>query len=199
MARIKSALELALERSAEVEADPQRVVHYELRKAGRRLVAEIRGGKEIDIQERFREYTHNELQALHQGVIESLLQYIVLPLNSDDVPKYATAMRCAQAVAPSFKDARRLLGELNRAARQYLEQKQSIVVSLREYFERQLQERVAQLSQNAGINMRIDVSTLPEFQSELRKAMAAHTDRYQPLFDQIRHDVSSALALSSGE
>ena len=193
MSRIKSALELALERSSQVEADPSRVIAYELRKMGKRMVADVRAGEKIDIKNKLKQYQEGELPAIKEGIGEALLQYISLPADHDDCNKYQAAIQCAQAIAPNFRKAEQVLQELRRFAKQYLDQRHAIVSSLRAHFEKFAQEQMAQLSKTMGTDLHIDVSTLPEFQTELRKAMASHDDHYLPVFNQLKEMTKAAL------
>ncbi len=193
MSRIKSALELALERSSQVEADPLRVIAYELRKMGKRMVARVRAGEKIDINRALKQHQEGELPAIKEGISEALLQYISLPADHNDCNKYRAAIQCAQAIAPSFRKAEQVLQELERIARQYLEQRNAIVTSLRGHFEKFAQEQMTQLSKTMGAGLQIDVSTLPEFQTELRKAMASHDNQYRAVFNQLQELTKAAL------
>jgi len=181
MARIKSALELALERTEGVVGDKEKIEADAVIKEGKKIASSILNGagEEGGLREALKGYAGKQLGWVKEGVFQTLLANLVLPIDENYGPRLQTVEGTLPELVADKKKAAALLQQLAKFFQQYLENRKAIRDQLEQQLAPRLRQREAQLSQQVGSKVRLNPLQDPEFAAALQKNYAALDERYQ--------------------
>ncbi len=193
MARIKSALELALERTEGVVGDKEKIEEEAVVKEGKKLASSILNGaaegEARGLREALKGYTGKQLGWVKDGVFQTLLANVVLPLDDSYAPRLQTIEGTLPELVADKKKASMLLQQLAKFFQQYLDNRKAVREQLEQQFAPRLRQREAQLSQQVGSKVRLNPLQDPEFASALQKNYAALEERYQEALTGLKEEL----------
>jgi hypothetical protein len=183
MTYIKSALEIAMERTEGVTGDREKLAEDSLVKEGKRIASSFlsasEGATEADIKEKLKAYRGKELRWVKDGVFQTLVANIVLPLDETYREKLAVIGRGLPGVIPDKKRLALIFDQLSQFFDQYLENKKAIRTQLDQQFAPRLRQRETQLAKQTGQQVHLSPMQDPEFVNLLRRNMGQLEERYQ--------------------
>jgi hemoglobin-like flavoprotein len=186
MGRIKSALEIALERTESVKSDKGSIDQYESRQRGKRLAnAFLENPQETNLEGELKKTHGEQLQALKQGIFDVLISQVTLPLLKEDEKRIAAAGKGLQAVIgdPHFGA---LYKQFLQAITQYLNEATQYGEAIQRQYAPKLRQKEEELSRRLGRQVKIDPFQDPEFVAYYNQNINALKDNYQALVDQVR-------------
>ena len=121
MGKIKSALELALERTESIKGDRSSIDQFEAKQRGKKLANAFLENPKDGLEGELKKCPHEEREALEQGVFDLLITQVNLPVVKDDRSRIEAAGRGLQAV---IRDGRftTLYRQFLQAISQYLDE-----------------------------------------------------------------------------
>ncbi|MDI6907997.1 MAG: hypothetical protein QMC81_11010 [Thermoanaerobacterales bacterium] len=179
--RIKTALEKALERAAQLkvsDSDLERLARVD---AGRALAGRFLQDPALDL---LRELASQAPDARHDvtaGVEEILLQNIALPVDEQVARTNRRAMEGITAIKRDPESVRIISGELGYLFDYYSQAYRHSYTNLKEHFEQRLGAARQMLEQQTGVRMRMNVERLPEFREEWIRTVGALNTQYESL------------------
>ncbi|MFW5843718.1 MAG: DUF6657 family protein [Spirochaetota bacterium] len=189
MGEIKSALELALERTAGVQGDKKSVEEYEHKQKGKRLLSQLTENPKLDIKKELNQYKGEERKWVVDGFVEVALSNIALPTTEADLGRLdpirnglATALGKKAEIEYLFDQAHQLLT-------QYLENRQQLIEHVRNQFAQRIRQKEEELARQYGSSVRLDPAQDPEFAGVLQQNMRQLQGQYQQVLDQLREEV----------
>lgn len=191
MGEIKSALEIALERTKSVEVNKESVKANKFQKEGKSLVSKFLDDTAVNLGEGLKEYDKKQVQWVKEGIFQVLLANLVLPQEQLALKK---ARRVAEAFFLVIRDKRLLksiFAQLESFYEEYIGEKERLRESLVQQYTPRLRQKEEELSKKMGGPVNIDVNSDPEFVSLLRKALSQLDDRYQAVLNQVKDQLSS--------
>ena len=194
MAQIKSSLQIALERTAHVTADPQQVEAHRYRQQGKKLVANLQRQRDLDIQAEISNHDDRHAQWIREGMSEMAGSIVSLPLNAEDLDKYSVLEPLLAILAPAYDGADQMVQQLEQIGHQYLEDKQHIIATVRERYRQRATEQMNAVAQQTGMSTHIDPSALPEFQQELADVLRRHNGQYEATIQNIRNEFEAIVS-----
>jgi len=197
MSLIKSALEIAMEKSQDLKVDKDELQRQELYKKARAL-----GGQALldsdgpdklaqSLQEKKKELDRKSLEIFRQGVLESLLNRISLSLNVEDPTEIERLFlsldhTCSRKVSPMRSPLEQLL-------KQYQEE----ILGLRDAIEAQLgprlRQRAEQMAMQTGQRANYSPERDPDFIRIFNQNLEQLKEHYQKSLDQIKADITQSL------
>ena len=190
MGEIKSALEIALERTASVAGDKEAVAAGEARKEGKILVSRFLDDPEASLV--IPGKSGKEQEWLREGVIQVLLANLVLP---QDQPAVSRVKRIGVAFAVVKKDRRigQIFSQLESFMTEYVEERDRLRELVGQQYEPRLRQKEQELSKRMGQPVRIDPMTDPDFLAALRKANAQLDERYGTVLGKVKKDLGQLV------
>ncbi|WP_304224391.1 DUF6657 family protein [Gracilinema caldarium] len=186
MARIKSALELALERTESVKSDKESIELYELKREGKRLAsAFLENPSEKSLEEGLKKYPKDKQEALRQGMFEILVSQIRLPATQDDVTKQEAVGKGIQFLVNDRRFGQ-LFGQLVQAFQRYLGEVEQFDQAIRRQYAPKLRQKEEELARRLGRAVQIDPFQDPEFVNFYNQNMNALKERYEQAISQVR-------------
>jgi hypothetical protein len=186
MGRIKSALEIALERTESVKTDKGSIDLYEAKQRGKRLAnAFLENPQDSKLEAELKKAPKEQLQALKQGIFDVLLSQITLPLAKEDEARIAAAGKGLQAVIgdPHFGA---LYKQFLQAIGQYLDEAANYGEAIQRQYAPKLRQKEEELSRRYGRQVKIDPFQDPEFLTFYNQNINALKNNYQAMIDQVR-------------
>jgi hypothetical protein len=185
--RIKSALEIALERAAPVKSDKGSIDQYEAKQQGKKLANAFLSDQTIKIEDELKKTPEDRRENFKKGIFETLISQLILPVTEDDQKRVEAAGRGLQAV---INDRRftALCQQLGQVLSQYLNEMAHYDKAIRQQYAPKLRQKEEELSRRIGREVRIDPFQDPEFIGFYNQSMNALKENYQTAIDQMRED-----------
>jgi hypothetical protein len=199
MGRIKSALEIAMERTETVKSDKSSIGQFEARQRGKRLANDFLENGKISIEEEIKKTAKEEQAALKQGIFDALHSQITVPAVKEDLKRIESAGKGLQAVIGGSQIAG-LFKQLAQALSRYLDEADRYEEAIRRQYAPKLRQKEEELSRRMGREVRLDPFQDPEFLAFFNQNMNALKANYQGAADQARDEAARLFeeASSSG-
>ena len=197
MGVIKSALEIAMENSKGIEANKELVEQNRLRDEGKRLVSRILDDPSFDVKAALKEYDATQGKLVKEGLLQSLLANLVLPL--DDFSMKDTK-RLGEAVAATVSDTRKvsmIFSQLDGFFKEYVEERHRLVDAVEKQYAPKLRKKEEELTRQMGRPVKINPAADPEFQSLVRQYLSQLDAKYGEALDGAKEEIKAVFAKSA--
>jgi hypothetical protein len=197
MAIIKSAWELALEKTEDLHIDPEKIKRDLLIKEGRQLGAAFLN--DIDVtkeatEKKYLAYTEEKRPLVKEGMVLTLLSNLTLPRNTLFKETFSKVLELGLLVADGNEQISQLLGQLEGFFTQYLENQDDLVERLKNQFEPHLKQKEAQLRAQYGPNFTLRPEQDAEFMKLLDQQLSQLDQQYMTILDQAKEQIKELLA-----
>lgn len=185
MGEIKSALERALEKTAEIKADPESLRRKEAQDDGKRLYVKVRDDDAFDLNAAIAGYPADRRASVRDGLVGAALNNLTLPKSEADLP---TVEIVARALRPLVNDAsalEALIGQIRDFYSQYLDDRRQLIEGLRKQLEPHVRQKEQQLAAQYGRAVRVDPATDPEFGKLFSERLGQLDSQYQAALRQV--------------
>ncbi|GHV76718.1 hypothetical protein AGMMS49942_15390 [Spirochaetia bacterium] len=189
MGRIKSALELALERTESVKSDKGSIDQFEAKQRGKKLANAFLENPKDGLEGELKKTPKEELGALKQGIFDVLIAQVTLPFTKDDEKRIEVAGKGLQAVIPGPQFGM-LYKQFLQAVSQYLGEMAHYDEAIRRQYAPKLRQKEEELTRRYGRAVKIDPLQDPEFLAYYNQNMNALKGNYQALADQVREQAT---------
>ncbi|HUX14406.1 MAG TPA: DUF6657 family protein [Spirochaetia bacterium] len=190
MARIKSALELALERTQDVQGDKAKLDEFEGKQRGRRVYAQLAENPELDVRKALQEASATNAGSAEEGFVDALLANIGLPNETGDIERLKVLKRGFEAITKDRKVAQ-IFTQLEQFYQQYLSNKQQLIEAIRKQFEPRLRRKEEELARQTGQRVRLDPAADPEFATVLKQNLGKLQSQFNEVLDQVRGELAA--------
>jgi hypothetical protein len=192
MGRIKSALEIALEKTESVKSDKTSINQFEAKQKGKKLANEFLGDPKKSLEDEIKKCPKDEKESLKQGIFDVLISQLVLPDKEDDLLRVETAARGIQII---LNDSRfnSLVKQFSQVLRQYLNEAAQYEEGIKRQYAPKLRQKEEELSRRMGRQITLDPFQDPEFIAFFNQNMNALKENYQVAIDQIKETANQVF------
>ncbi len=197
MGVIKSAWEIAQENSKDIEANKELVEQNRLRDEGKRLVSKILDDPSFDMKAALKSYTAVQVKSVKEGLLQSLLANLVLPLDEFSV---SNTKRLGEAVAAIVSDSRKvsmIFGQLDGFFKEYVAERHRLVEAVEKQYAPKLRKKEDDLSRQMGRPVKINPAADPEFQSIVRQYLSQLDAKYGEALDGAKEEIKAVFDKSA--
>ena len=187
MGKIKSALEIALERTESVKTDKGSIGQFEAKQKGKKLANEFLGGSGNSLEEAVKSQTADERASLKQGIFDILISQIVLPMVKEDLPRIETAGKGLHQVIGG-KQFGEIFKQLLQILNQFLDEASHFEEAVKRQYAPKLRQKEEELSRRMGRQVKLDPFQDPEFTAFFNQNMNVLKENYQAAVDQVREE-----------
>jgi hypothetical protein len=196
MGKIKSALELALERTEDIQGDKSSLEQYDARQRGKKLANEYLEGNAASLaalETELKKMPAALKDAVTRGLSEVFLARIALPQDEAALKRLEVLGRGLQII---IHDTRfpSLWKQFQAAARQYIDESAQYEEAIKRQYAPQLRQKEAEMSRRLGQEVRLDPFQDPEFVAFYKKNMDALKLNYEPLLQDLRAQINEFLS-----
>jgi hypothetical protein len=185
MGKIKSALELALERTDSIKGDRSSIDQFAAKQRGKKLANAFLENPGDGLEGELKKCPREELGALKQGIFDLLVTQINLPVAKEDQTRLEAVGKGLLAVIKDDKFGA-LYKQFRQAIARYIDETIQYDEALRRQYAPKLRQKEEELSRRLGADVRIDPFQDPEFVKLYSQAMNALKENYQSLVEQVR-------------
>jgi len=187
MGKIKSALEIALERTESIKVDKGSAGQFEAKQAGKKLANEFLEGLDKSLDEEIKKLSREEQASFKQGLFDVFISQVILPGTKDDLKRIETA---CQGLNTLIGDKR--FGEIIKQLIQFLNQFIEEISNFREAIKKQyapkLRKKEEELSRRIGRQVKLDPSQDPEFAAIYTQNLNSIKANYQAAVNETREE-----------
>jgi len=201
MAMIKSALEIALERTKDLKADPKALAATEARQEGKRLAGEyLADPAEIDFPARFSSISKDKKEYAREGAFEVFVSRIQLPIsavaNPDaDLAPLSAGIKVLNTTPFGEKRIQATFDQLGGFLKQYLEDAKRVEEAIRKQYAPRLKQKEQEMSARMGRPVRIDPMQDPDFAAFYKQNVGQMRDQYQDALDKAKADLAALCGI----
>lgn len=186
MARIKSAIEIALERTESVKGDKAGVELFEAKREGKKLAGIfLESPSENPLEGALKKLPKDKLSAARRGALEVLLSQISLPYAKEDLARLETVGAGLSTVLGDRKFSS-LYQQLQQALERYLQDLDQYDKAIRQQYAPKLRQKEEELARRTGRRVQLDPMQDPEFVAFYNQNMGNLKERYQGAIEQVR-------------
>ena len=189
MGKIKSALEIAMERTESVASDKSSIGQFEAKQKGKKLANEYLEGSLKSLEEELSKLDGEERASLKQGIFDILISQLTLPVVKDDMKRIETAGRGLNTLigGKRFGDiAKQMVGILN----QYLDEAEQYEEAIKRQYAPKLHQKEEEISRRIGRHVKLDPFQDPEFVAFFNQNINALKANYEGAVAQIREEAT---------
>ncbi|MDR2444566.1 MAG: hypothetical protein LBD44_01320 [Spirochaetaceae bacterium] len=191
MGRIKSALELAIERTEEVQGDRGSLEQYEAKRQGSKLANEFLeyGASTTLLETALKKASGAVKAALREGMFDVFVARISLPADDRELKRLETLGKGLQTIIrdTSFPA---LWKRFQAEAARYLEEASQYEDAIMRQYAPSIKQKEAELSRRFGQQVRIDPFQDPEFVAFYKKNIDALKSNYEALVKDMREQAA---------
>ncbi len=210
MAMIKSALEIALERSKDIKVDEAALEANALRVEGKKAAGRWLEDPESETPaEKLGKYPKEKRPAVREGMFEVLASQIQLPASEASVDKLEVLSAGFSSIAAGSsagllggvgagiadKRVQALFQQLAGFFKQYLDDMKNVEQAIRKQWGPKIREKERQMAARMGQDVRIDPMSDPEFAAFYKQNVSAARAQYQAALDKAKEDLAAMLGV----
>ncbi len=197
MARIKSALELALERTEGVKSDKETLKADSMKKEGKKLASEYlqapTNGESVDLSKRLKEFSGKELDWVKEGLSQVFLANLTLPLDETYSQKFDNLSKGILELVKDKKNAAYILKQIGQFFTQYMDNQKQLAQNLEKQYAPKLRQKEAELARQMGADIHLSPQSDPEFMGILKNQFAQLETRYQEALSDVKGELEKML------
>ena len=192
MGRIKSAWEIALERTDDIEIDVDRIRKNETldkirRIAGAYLVAETPDNEGLN--EKLSDYSNDDVR---EALTTIIINKLSLPADEVIDDRYTRLSFILSLIAKN-EDTMALFGQIAPFLMQYPVHKKQLIEQMKAQFEPLLREKEAKMKEQYGEGFHVSLEQDKEFLEILKQNLERLDEQYQKTLDDAKEQLRSCL------
>ena len=184
MGVIKTALEIALEKTENVKGDKSSIDQFEGKQRGKRL-ANAYLEKDTDLALEIKKIPAEIKKSVKQGIFDVFVSQITLPVGKDDERRLERALN-GLAVVVENKQINTLSQRLIRIISSYQQEAALCEQAAGQQYAPRLRQKEEELSRRLGREVRIDPSQDPEYSAFYNQRASALKANYEPVIERAR-------------
>jgi len=189
MGKIKSALEIALEKTESVMSDKSSIGQFEAKQKGKKLANEFLGGGANTLEGEIKKTASDEQASLKQGIFDVLISQISLPSAKDDLQRIEKAGQGLNAIIGD-KRFGEIIKQLTQIMNQYLDEAANFEEAIKRQYAPKLRKKEEELSRRMGRQLKLDPFQDPEFAALFAQNIKLLKENYQAAVDQVREEAT---------
>ena len=187
MGKIKSALEIALEKTESVKGSKESINQFEAKQKGKKLANEFLSGADRSLENEIKRTPAHELPNLKQGIFDALISQVNLPATKEDLDRTEKAGQGLSTVIGS-KHFGEIIKQLTQIMNQFLDETANFEEAIKRQYAPKLRQKEEELSRRMGRQVKIDPFKDPEFTALFNQNMNLLKENYQAAVDQVREE-----------
>lgn len=189
MSEIKSALEIALERTRDVEANKEALEANTYATEGKKAVSKFLSEENVNLGELLDGFDKKHLSHVKEGAIQALLANLKLPADEMSLLQSKKAGKGFHALVSDSKHLGKLLNQMEQFLADFLQERKRVVEAVYQKFEPILRQKEQAMSQQLGAKVKIDPVMDPDYQKLLRDNLTILEDRYAQVLGQVKQEL----------
>ena len=187
MGRIKSALEIALERTESVKTDKASIGLYEAKQQGKRLANAFLADPSKNLEDELKKIPKDQRESLRQGIFDVLVPQIALPAVAEDIQRIEAVGKGLRVLINDGRFAA-MYKQFIQVLSNYFGEVTHYEQAIRQQYAPKLRQKEEELSRRMGREVRLDPFQDPEFVAFYNQNLNALRANYQAAVDQMKDE-----------
>ena len=186
MSLLKSAWEIALEKTDSIKPDPEKTRIEALRTTGRKLAGVLFASddpEDTSVEKSYAEYSTEEQKYLREGIATTIIMNIALPQQNEIGPRLGKLEQLVKLVDDSESTASQVFEQLKRFLEQYITARERLVERAKQQYLPIFQEKQERLAQKYGKGVELSMEQDSEFIQMLQNGYSQLNGQYQQALD----------------
>lgn len=196
MGVIRSAFEIAMDNAKGIEGNKELVEANRLRDEGKRMVAKILDVAPFDIKEALKGYDKRQLAWVREGLVQSLLANLVLPLDEFSLKSNKKLGEAVAVIAGDSRKVPAIFSQLENFFREYISERKRMVDAVEKQYAPKLRKKEEEMSRQMGRPVKINPTADPEFQALVRQYLSQLDLKYSEVLDGAKEELKTLIAKS---
>ena len=195
MSKIRSAWEIALEKTENIEVDRDKLRREEnIRKARSLAGSFLNGDEQMTASDLEKQYAEIEDQsAAREGIKLSLMQNITLSTEEDVTNRYEKLLALASLISKGNAGVMDLMNQIISFLRQYPQHRKQLVDQLKQHFAPMLEQKAAQLKEKYGQDVPLSAENDPEFLKIAQQNLDQLAKQYEDTLKDAKEKLEAVL------
>jgi len=189
MSEIKSALEIALERTQDVQANKEALEANTFATEGKKAVSKFLSEEDVDLKKLLEGFDKKYLHHVKEGALQALLANLKLPADEMSLLQSKKTGQGFYALVSDSKHLGKLLNQMEQFLGDFLQERKRVVEAVEQRFQPILAQKEQAMSQQVGARVKIDPAMDPDFQKMLRENMTILEDRYKQVLARVKEEL----------
>ena len=187
MGVIKTALEIALEKTEKVKSDKSSISQFEAKQRGKKIANACLDG-DVDLASEIKNTDAGQRESLKQGIFDVLVSQINLPSAREDEKRIEAIGKGLQIIINNSRFTS-IYKQVVQLFSQYLQEMSQYDQAIRQQYAPKLRQKEEELSRRLGREVRIDPFQDPEFVTFYNQNINALKGNYETLIEQAKEEI----------
>lgn len=190
MGEIRSAIDIAMEKTSGIKGDKNALVNSQMKNAGKKAAAVfLDTNKAEDFLKAFNDSP--DKMKFREGAVPVFCTAIRLPETEDDIEKNSLWQRGIEIILPG-SNLNSLFSQSQIIFKQYLDDRENLYKALEQQFMPRLRAKQEELSKRYNQNITLSLAQDPEYNSALSKNLKALQSQYETVVEEMRSRIMEA-------
>ena len=187
MGVIKTALEIALEKTESVKSDKSGIYQFEIKQKGKKLANDFLEKGEVNLPLEIKKTPDEYKLSLKQGIFDILVTQITLP---EDIEAQKRLERAGKGLSDVIgkSEFNAMFKQLLQLTGQYLQEIAHYDQAIKQQYAPKLRQKEEELSRRMGREVHIDPMQDPEFAAFYNQNINALKDNYVGIIEQAKSE-----------
>ncbi|ACA59664.1 hypothetical protein [Candidatus Desulforudis audaxviator] len=177
--RIKTALEKAMERIADINVSTEELEREEHRANGKSAAARFLAERNFDLEAALAEYKESGRPYFREGAAQILIESLHPPVNESTAEANRRAMEGIGLLKRDRETVQQIFSEMEYLFDYYQQALRQAQLNLREAFERRAGETQRLIEEQTGVRMRVNPENSPQFREEWLRTINRIDTQYE--------------------
>lgn len=193
MTYIRSALEIALEKTQGIKGDKAALAAAEEKEEGKKLASAFFQDPGMDLAGKLKNLPKEKIAAVKEGFVQVILSNLTLPRDEEDLKKLAPLARALEILTDRKARIADFKSRLEQFFKQWLDDKKNLGEALHRQLGPMLKQKEAQIAQQIGRPVRLDPRSDPDYMKAYNKNMGNLESQYGDALAQAKKDIAAML------
>jgi hypothetical protein len=190
MGKIKSALELAMEKTADLKADKSVIQKKDITRKGKISASSyLEEPQKSDLKDQLKSYKGEELEWFRSGAMDTVLANLTLPQVEADLDKLEKLENALILLTGEKKQTAAMFDQLRQLYQQYLSNMDQLEEGLKQQYAPQLRQKEMQLRQQTGQDIHLTPEQDPDFIKLLSEQYGRMEQQYNEVLKQAKDEL----------
>jgi len=193
MAVIKSAYELAMERTKDIAGDKEALEASASSTEGKKAVSRFLDDKEVKLRDELKKFDRKRAEWARDGMLQALLANLVLPADELGIQRSRRIAEGLSDLGNKSRQLSQLFAQLEDFFKEYIEERKRVRDLIEDRYSQKLKQKEQELSKQLGGPVKIDPAQDPEFVGLLRQNMGNLEARYAEVLARVKEQITALL------
>ncbi len=192
MSLLKSAWEIALEKTEDIEVDENKIRKDQRIEKGRRLAGSYLSDIEATfeaLEKSYKDIPEEHREDINSGIARTIVVNIALPQSDDYLMRMEKIANLAGFISEDGEAIARHIGELSGLMGQYLEARETLLERAKAQYQPMFEQKQQQMMAQYGRASYTSVEQDPEFIQFLQKHYKQLSGQYQETLDRAKEEL----------